>query len=188
MRSFFHFLKAALKNPLRVSTVFETGNAVAGLLASIVPVNPPSPVVELGVGTGAITEFLLEKMGNPSRYIGFELDDSMVKYVSKRFPQARFIQGSAETFATHLNGERASAVVSSLPWTLMPPEQAKAILQAVAQNLNEGGAFATYITLHVLKTPAGRRMQADLSAIFTQVQTEIIANNLPPAKVFIARK
>jgi phospholipid N-methyltransferase len=187
MISFFHFLKAAIRHPKRVSTLFETGPSVANLLAKGVPDQPTGPVVELGVGTGAITQVLLEKMDSPEHYIGFELDESMVNFVNRRFPEARFINASAETFAEHLNGKKASAVVSSLPWTLMPADTVNTILENVRANLAPDGAFTTYLTAHVLKTPAGKRVRATLNEKFPNLQNEFIATNLPPARVFTAR-
>ena len=189
MISFLHFLKAALKNPLRVSTVFETGPTVGKILVSVVPEHPQGLVIELGVGTGAITEAILDKLGSDTtNYIGFELDESMVKFVRKRFPGARFEAAGAETFAEYLGGRKVSAVVSTLPWTLMPPELVSKILGSVKENLTTtDGGFATYVTAHVLKTPAGKRVQNAFAETFPNVQNEFIANNLPPARVFTAR-
>lgn len=188
MFSFFHFLKAALKNPLRVSTVFETGPSVAKILVSVVPENAQGLVVELGVGTGAVTEVLLEKLGpETSRYVGFELDQSMVNFVRKRFPNARFEVEPAETFTQHLGGQKVSAVISTLPWTLMPPETVTTILQGIKDNLPDNGGFATYVTGHVLKTPAGKRVQTAFAATFPNLKSEFITNNLPPARVFTVK-
>lgn len=186
MFSFLHFLRAALRNPLRVSTVFQTGDKVAGLLAQSLPADTQLPVVELGVGTGAITESLLAQLQNKSVYIGLELDANMLKFAGKRFPQARFINASAETFAQYLGGQKAAGVVSSLPWTLMPPDKVEEILSSVAANLASGAALHTYITLHVLKTPAGKRVQSAIESKFSNVETTVVSHNLPPVKVFHA--
>jgi phospholipid N-methyltransferase len=188
MRSFLHFLWAALRNPLQVSTVFQTGDKVSGILAEAIPADVSLPVVELGVGTGAITESLLERIQDPSVYVGLELNAEMLKFASKRFPKGRFVTASAETFADYLGGRPAAAVVSSLPWTLMPAETVEALLSSIAQHLAPDGVFATYITLHVLKTPAGRRVQSSIESRFPNVETKVVGSNLPPAKVFLARK
>ena len=42
-------------------------------------------------------------------------------------------------------------------------------------------------TGHVLKTPAGKRVQSAFAETFPNLQNEFIANNLPPARVFTAR-
>lgn len=188
MRSFLHFLWAALRNPLQVSTVFQTGDKVSGIMARAIPADVSNPVVELGVGTGAITESLMERIENPAMYVGLELNPEMLKFASKRFPKGRFVTASAETFADYLNGQPAAAVVSSLPWTLMPAETVETILSSIEKNLANDGVFTTYITLHVLKTPAGKRVQSSIESRFPNVETKVVGSNLPPAKVFLARK
>src|SRR4051812_42466731 len=188
MRSFFRFFWAALKNPLQVSTPFQTGPTAVQSLTSFVPTRPSGMVVELGVGSGAITQSLLNKIGNADKYIGLELNDDLIEFAQERFPALRFVNDSAENFAKYLDGEKAGAVVSSLPWTLMPAEAVTKTLDAVRDHLMPGGVFATYMTLHVLKTPSGRRFQEQLKERFGGFESKLVIDNLPPAKIFIARK
>lgn len=188
MRSFLAFFWAALKNPLQVSTMFETGQTATDTLIDAVPSHPNGIVVELGVGTGAITKTLSKKVNDPSKYIGFELSEDLIEFVQERFPQLRFVKDSAEHFPKYLKGQKVAAVVSSLPWSVMPPKAVPVILDAIAENLAPGGVFTTYMTLHVLKTPAGRRFQQHMNKNFSGIETKVILENLPPAKIFIARK
>lgn len=189
MKSFLAFFWAALKNPLQVSTMFETGDTATEVLTSAVPSHPSGMVVELGVGTGAITKTLAKKVSDPTKYLGIELNEELVEFVQERFPNLRFVQDSAEHFPKHLSkGQKVSAVVSSLPWSVMPQKAVPAILDAIADSLAEDGVFSTYMTLHVLKTPAGKRFQEHLNKNFSMVDTKVVIENLPPAKIFIARK
>jgi phosphatidylethanolamine/phosphatidyl-N-methylethanolamine N-methyltransferase len=188
MRAFFHFFWAALKNPLQVSTLFETGPTAVGSLIAAVPANPAFTVVELGVGTGAITQVLFNKIGNAQKYLGLELNDDLIEFAQERFPALRFVNDSAENFAKYLDGKKASAVVSSLPWTLMPNAAVLKTLDSISENLAPGGVFATYLTLHVFKTAAGKRFQDALKDRFGGFESKVVIDNLPPAKIFIARK
>lgn len=188
MKSFFHFFFAALKNPLQVSTLFETGPVVAQIMVNSVEVNPSSPVVELGVGTGAITQVLLKHLASAKAYVGVELNADLIEYSQKRFPDTNFYEDSAVNFPRYLGGAKASAVVSSLPWTVMPKGTMSEILQSVFENLSDQGVFTTYLTAHVLGTPAGRRFQEQLHSQFSNVESHMVLANLPPAKVFVARK
>src|SRR4051812_40689266 len=119
MRSFFHFFLAALKNPLQVSTLFETGQTASQMLTSAVP-EQSQLIVELGVGTGAITRTLLTKVDSPEKYLGIELNQDLIEFAQERFPTLKFINDSAENFPKYTQGKKVSAVVSSLPWTVMP--------------------------------------------------------------------
>jgi phospholipid N-methyltransferase len=188
MKAFFKFFWAAVKNPLQVSTVFATGPTASNTLTDAIPAGAGGAVVELGVGTGAITQTLLGKISAPERYIGLELNTELLEFVKERFPQLRFENDSAENFPKYLDGQPVSAVVSSLPWTLMPNQAVTGTLDAIHKTLTENGVFATYMTLHVLATPAGRRFQEQLKERFSRLESKIVIENLPPAKIFIARK
>jgi phosphatidylethanolamine/phosphatidyl-N-methylethanolamine N-methyltransferase len=188
MKSFIQFFWAALKNPLQVSTLFATGSTAVEALIAAVPVRPSDMVVELGVGTGAITQVLFNKIGNSQKYIGLELNDDMIEFAQERFPSLRFVNDSAENFAKYLEGHKCTAVVSSLPWTLMPAPAVTATLDSIHANLAPGGVFATYLTLHVLKTPAGKRLQDAIKERFGGFESKVVIENLPPVKVLIARK
>jgi phosphatidylethanolamine/phosphatidyl-N-methylethanolamine N-methyltransferase len=186
MKSFLAFFWAALKNPLQVSTVFATGPTAAQSMVAGIPTR--DVVVELGVGTGAITTAIVAKVGNPLNYLGIELNPDMIEFARERFPELRFINDSAENFANYLGDRKVSAVISSLPWTVMPPAVVAKTLDEVYARLEVGGVFATYLTLHVLKTPAGRRFQAKLHEKFESLDSKVVLENLPPVKTFIARK
>jgi phospholipid N-methyltransferase len=112
----------------------------------------------------------------------------LIEFAQERFPALRFVNDSAENFAKYLDGQQCTAVVSSLPWTLMSNEAVTGTLDAVKANLIPGGIFATYMTLHVLKTPAGKRFQEQLKDRFGGYESKVVIDNLPPAKIFIARK
>lgn len=182
------FLWAALKNPLQVSTLFETGESAAKDLTSTIPAYPAGMIVELGVGTGAITKSLAAKLRKPDHYVGLELNEDLITFSKQRFPQLRFVEDSAENFPNYLNGRPVSAVISTLPWTLLPDGKMEEIFAAIAKNLEAGGVFSTYMTLHVLATPAGRRFQELIQHHFPNAATKLVIDNLPPAKIFIARK
>ncbi len=187
MRPFLHFFWAALKNPLQVSTLFQTGKNASQLLTDAVP-DHSKMIVELGVGTGAITQSLMAKVEGPDQYLGLELNSELIGFAQERFPTLKFINDSAENFPKYLKGQKVSAVVSSLPWTVMPQAVVAKTIESVHEHLIPGGVFTTYLTVHVLKTPAGRRLQHLLQDKFSSLESKVVFDNLPPAKIFVAKK
>lgn len=80
------FVKAAVKNPLEVSTVFPTSRWLAKRLLDEVSIKPDSLIVEVGAGTGAITQHLLRRLVSPKdQYLGVELNPQMVGYLRTYF-------------------------------------------------------------------------------------------------------
>ncbi|MCS7176196.1 MAG: 16S rRNA (adenine(1518)-N(6)/adenine(1519)-N(6))-dimethyltransferase RsmA [Candidatus Kapabacteria bacterium] len=99
-------------------------------IVQLLRATPGDTVLEIGPGTGALTQHLLEL---PVRLIAVELDDRCVDFLRRRFPpttfpQAEFIQGDilkydlAETArqALELSG-RKLLVIGNLPYNISSP-------------------------------------------------------------------
>lgn len=188
MSSFVEFFLAALKNPLQLSTLFETGPRVAARFAQRVDLRHDQVLVELGVGAGAVTNELMKKVGNPKQYVGFELNEDLYKYLREAHPDWEIHNDSAENLSIHLNGRHVGAVVSTLPWSLLVRERRNRILQQVYQALDSGGVFATYITMHVSWSAAARDFLKEMEKLFGSLEYEREVLNMPPCRLYFARK
>lgn len=188
MSSFLYFLKAALKSPLQTSTPFQTGPRVAERFGRHIALRPGEILVELGVGAGAITKYLLPKLGDPKSYVGFELNEDLHKFLSKEYPHLEIHQASAENISQFIGGRKVGAVISTLPWSLLGPEIRVRILQEVQKALVPGGIFATFLAMHVSSTQGGKDFRMQIGKYFPNVQEEIELMNLPPCRVLVAKK
>ncbi|MCX4432169.1 class I SAM-dependent methyltransferase [Streptomyces mirabilis] len=93
------------------------------------------------------------------------------------------VQGSAEDLAT-LVPYPVDVIVSGLPWTVMPHERQRRILDAAADALGPSGRFSTFTYVHAAWTPPARRFAADLAARFsTADRSRVVWPNVPPAYV-----
>lgn len=188
MSGFFEFLKAGLKNPLQLSTMFETGPKVGRRFARRIEHKVGFYVVEFGVGAGAITLHILPKLGFPPAYIGFELNHDLYKYLVETYPDLEIYNESAENLTQRLNGRKVSAVVSTLPWSLLTKEARTSIVKQAYDNLEPGGIFCTFLSLHVLWTPAARDFLNQIYAVFPEITYEDELLNVPPCRLFFAKK
>jgi|GEM_PF-511862 len=184
------FLMAALKHPLQMSTLFESGPRVGQCLAG--HVSPPQDdqvVVELGVGTGSVTEHLLTRLDHAGQYVGFELNRDLHRYLKEdRFPQLEIHHASADTMAETLRGRKVGAVVSTLPWSLLPKDTRHNILDQVQGILEPGGTFSVFLAMHCLWTPAMRDLWAQLTERFPHYSYTDEVWHLPPCRLYCARK
>ena len=64
-----HFIRSWLEKPLSTGAVLPSGKALARTMARYVDPNVTGPVIELGPGTGAVTEALVEQGIEPSRLV-----------------------------------------------------------------------------------------------------------------------
>src|SRR6476646_5527247 len=61
------FIRTWLENPLKVGAVTPSGKILARTMARYVDPNSEGPIVELGPGTGPVTDALIKNGVDPSR-------------------------------------------------------------------------------------------------------------------------
>ena len=149
--------------------------------------------VEVGPGTGAMTQALLNLIPFDATLLAFEINPHFSRYLGSRISDPRLIviNASAETLEKELRGrgyEFVDAVVSSLAFGLMPDRKRRAFLGEVARMLGKAGAFTQYQYFHRLQMKNGQVRKFHLANLlqeyFSSVQQRIIWRNLPPALVF----
>ncbi len=188
MSGFFAFLKASLKSPLQLSTMFETGPRVGRRFARHIDVADGQAVVEFGVGAGAITVHIIPRLSRSSPYVGFELNQDLYKYLKEIYPKFEIYNESAENLSKRLQGRKAGAIVSTLPWSLLTKEIRTSIVKQSFDNLEPGGLFCTFLAHHVLWSPAARDLIGLVYSTFENVTYEDEFLNVPPCRLFFARK
>jgi phospholipid N-methyltransferase len=154
-------------------------------------------VVEMGCGTGALTQLMLSQMPSKSVLLAFEINARFSCYLRKRIrdPRLVVINASAETMKDEVvrrGFERVDAVASSLALTLMSDQLRNAILSESAALLHPSGVFTQYHYLHGMQWQEGRLGRFPGAKLllqhFRSVERTIVWRNLPPAYVFVCRK
>jgi phospholipid N-methyltransferase len=75
MNENIEFLQAFLKNPTKVGSIAPSSPELAREMLKGVKPDADKVVIELGVGTGAITKFLEELVPDNRSLLGIELDE-----------------------------------------------------------------------------------------------------------------
>ena len=183
------FVKAALRNPLEVSTVFPTTRYLANTLLDAADIGRAKSVVELGCGTGAITKHLSPRLTPSQSFLGIEIDEPMVKFLQKEYPKLRFETGLAEQLPQWAPEGSVDVVVSSLPWTVFSPTMQANTIEAILKGLRPGGSFLTYICANALVYPQAKSFLAKLNDKFSKVERSPLEwRNIPPAFVYKSTK
>jgi phosphatidylethanolamine/phosphatidyl-N-methylethanolamine N-methyltransferase len=173
-----------LSAPLQVGAVAPSGAALAAAITA--PIFPESaPVIELGPGSGAFTRALLER-GVPQRRLALiEQSPRFADTLRKRFPDARvFCMDAAELGSVDVfPGEGAGAVVSGLPFLLMPADKVDAILRGAFERIRPGGAL--YQFTYGPGLPVPRAVLARLGLVATRIGRTLA--NIPPAAIYRIR-
>jgi len=180
------FIKTWFENPVATGAVSPSGRFLSRAMARYVNAASEGPVVELGPGTGPVTQALLERGVDPSRLVLVEYDLAFCGLLERRFPGVRVVQGDAynlsKTLAGILDGP-AAAVVSSLPLLNRPEPDRIALLADAFGMLGPDGVFVQFT--YGMVSPMPRRRAQTVS--FTAEASQPVWLNLPPARVWCYR-
>jgi phosphatidylethanolamine/phosphatidyl-N-methylethanolamine N-methyltransferase len=172
-----------LRHPMLTGAIAPSSPRLAETMTAGLGLERAANVAELGPGTGVFTEAILALLRPEARLTAVEINPRFAAELSKRFPRADVVTGSAERLA--LDG--VDVVVSGLPWTAMSADRQQRILDALTASLAPNGRFTTFAYAHAAWTPPARRFAASLRSRFAVVErTPVVWGNLPPAFVYRA--
>jgi phosphatidylethanolamine/phosphatidyl-N-methylethanolamine N-methyltransferase len=174
------FFRQWLRSPKSMGSIIPSSMALARAVTGAVVWEPGQTVVELGAGTGAISEGLLEKGIPPDALMMIELDESLYDYLRNRYPGVRVVHGDATKLAD-IVAEQAidhvSTVVSGLPMVNMPFDFQKAIVEQSFKSMKPDGALLQYSYSPIRPIPAKKLgVKAEL--------VKFVIRNVPPATVW----
>jgi phosphatidylethanolamine/phosphatidyl-N-methylethanolamine N-methyltransferase len=178
------FLRSWIEKPLHVGAVMPSGKLLARTMAQYVDIESAGAVVELGPGTGAITNALIERGVDQKRLVLVEYNPSFCALLRDRYPQAKVVQGDAYTLRETLwnvLSAPADAVVSGLPLVTKPMLTRVRLVRDAFAALAPGAPFVQFTYSVVPPIPKS------LPGVSTEA-SERIWMNLPPARVWVYRK
>jgi phosphatidylethanolamine/phosphatidyl-N-methylethanolamine N-methyltransferase len=178
------FLRSWIEKPLHMGAVMPSSRVLARTMAQYVDVKSEGPVVELGPGTGAITNALIEHGVDQKRLVLVEYNPGFCALLRDRYPQAKVVQGDAYRLRDSLWDALdvpASAVVSGLPLVTKPMLARLRLIRDAFIALAPGAPFVQFTYSVVPPIPKS------LPGVSTEA-SERIWMNLPPARVWVYRK
>ncbi|KQY97855.1 methyltransferase [Pseudolabrys sp. Root1462] len=177
------FFRTWFEKPIRTGAVMPSGKALARRMARCVDPNSTGPLIELGPGTGPVTEALVQRGIDPKRLILVEFDPDFCRLLRTRYPEATVVQGDAYRLRRLLGTivrEPAAAVVSGLPLMTKPPRTRLRLISDAMALLKPGAPFVQFT--YAMSSPIPK----DLGAIKGE-PSELIWLNIPPARVWTYR-
>ena len=178
------FIRSWLEKPLAIGAVKPSGKVLARTMAQYVDPESDGPVIELGPGTGPVTQALVEQGVDPSRLVLIEFNAAFCRLLRTRYPQATVVQGDAYALRASLGDALkapASAVVSGLPLVTKPMLIRLKLIRDAFSALSPGGPFVQFTYSVVPPIPKS------LPGVSTEA-SERIWMNLPTARVWVYRK
>jgi phosphatidylethanolamine/phosphatidyl-N-methylethanolamine N-methyltransferase len=178
------FIRSWIERPLSTGAVTPSGKILARAMARYVDPDSTGPVVELGPGTGPVTEALVAAGVDPARLVLVEFNPSFCRILRARYPEATLVQGDAYSMRRLLETlllQPAAAVVSGLPLVTKPIRMRLRLLRDAFDLMLPGAPFVQFT--YSVASPVPKRAGG-----FTAEASERIWMNIPPARVWVYRK
>ena len=176
------FFKRFVRKPLQVGSVIPSSPFLTRAVMSKIEWDDAQYVAELGAGTGVFTRAIMRSLKPDGRILVFEIDSTLKAIIENEHP-GLVVYGDAKELhrITYDNGIRQlDYVVSSLPFTVLPPVLTSSIIEAVYRCLKPGGKFIAYQYSKYMKNYFEKR--------FESVKTSFVLCNVPPAFVYECTK
>lgn len=172
------FITQLLKKPHQVVALAPSSRALsAEMAATLDPAG--GPVIELGAGTGRITQAIIDR-GVPVEMIhSIEMNPVFCDRLRADFPGLNVYQMSAGDVGD-LPVEGAQAVVSGLPLLSMPYDLQNAILGGTFKQVGPTGSYIQFT--YGPKPPVKAEIRDAMGLTWTTSRK--IWGNLPPARVY----
>ena len=177
------FIRSWIEKPISTGAVMPSSKALARTMARYVDPQSKGPIIELGPGTGPVTEALVQRGVDPARLILVEFNPDFCRLLRTRYPAATIIQGDAYRLRRLLEGtlnEPAAALVSGLPLMTKPLRTRLRLMADAITVLQHGAPFIQFTYAMLAPIPK------ELSGISAE-PSDLIWLNLPPARVWVYR-
>lgn len=174
MREFIHA-------PTHVGSVCPSSKALTKALTEAVPFQQDGLIIDLGAGSGIVTEELLRSGISPKRILGVEISPGFRNIFMQRCPGVPLVIGDArrltDILAQYAKEQQVCAVISSLPFRVMSATETADILKEVKKVMLQSGGILIQYT-YALWTTFPLRKHG-----FAPYATQRVLSNIPPAKV-----
>jgi phospholipid N-methyltransferase len=177
-------IRELIREPRDMGMLFPSSPALADEMAGALSPHMmrSGTFVELGAGTGPVTEALLRRGLPPERMIVVEKSPVLADCLSKNFPNVRVLCCGAEEMRDYVGGSfRARAVISSLPFRSLPAGVGSSIMSEIEAVLEPGGLYVQFTYALIGEMP-------HVPPVFRKVRSHFVMYNIPPAKVEVFRK
>ncbi|MEO8467615.1 MAG: methyltransferase domain-containing protein [Gammaproteobacteria bacterium] len=174
------FFKSWLKDPFHVASITPSSRWLARLMAT--DVGPGARVVELGAGTGTLTEAIVDRGVRPEDLYLVEQHAMFCDVLRQRFPGSSIVQADAAALTDSLGALRGTVdyVISGLPIVWFGREKKASILRAAFALLRPHGSYHQFTYLG--PPPVRTRLLDELGLRATLLGVSPL--NLPPAFVY----
>ena len=186
MKENFLFLQKFLKHGITIASVWPSSRALSRATIREIDWQTVKVVVELGAGTGPITDQIVRKVQSHTRLIVIERDADFVRILQRRFSAHENVEivhsdvRNLDAILKQRGIKHVDAFISGLPTPTLPRPVRNRMLASVKRYLVDGGVFSNITEIPFWYMNYYR-------AVFKDVSFELVVRNMPPAGVYHCR-
>lgn len=183
----YNFLAAWVRSPKDMGAILPSSRRLARAMVAQVDKSVPGVIIELGAGTGVMTNALLQAGLPKDRLLIIERDPHLHAILSSHFQGLNILCEDAmnleKVLARH-NITEVCAIVSSLPFITIPKPIGHVIQAQMAKVIGKQGCIVQFT--YGVQSPIGQKQQKKLQ--LTSKRSKIVVANVPPAHIWIYRQ
>ena len=126
------FLRRWLANPLQMGSIVPSSPALCRRIVAHTRWDDDHSVVELGAGTGVVSQALLAAGLKPARLHVVEIVPDMADHLRRILPGAIVVQGDAMELPRLIRPGRVGTVICGIPMVLMPFATQRRLVDAMS--------------------------------------------------------
>src|SRR5881396_3267913 len=179
------FFKRFLQRPFQIASIVPSSKAMVERVASKIDFSQPRVLAEYGPGEGVHSREIARRMSPDSHLLLFEVDAAFARDLKRQFaddPRVHVIHGDAATLPEELKRRgfpECDYILSGIPFSILPIEKKRALLQKTYDALAPNGAFIIYQITNELKQHA---------TLFEHGESEYFLQNIPPMFITVFHK
>ena len=179
MQKTVRFLIGFLKHPLRNSVCLPSSPVLCRNMVRGLDFSRIHTIVELGAGTGVITEEIVRHARPGTRIITIEIDKKYNTFLEKHFGDKIIVEtASCDTFDAVLRKhgiDKPDCIISGLPLPSIPQHVSRGTIALIKKYTKEGTIFRmfTYVPWKTMKMIDDPRLE----------KKSFTVRNFPPAYV-----
>ncbi|OIJ18686.1 hypothetical protein BKP45_15955 [Anaerobacillus alkalidiazotrophicus] len=174
------FLKSFLNSPGTIGSITPSSKKLAQKMISESSINCNSIVVELGAGTGVITEVILKNVSLIHPLIIFEKDEQLIDVLRNYNNTILYNDAFLLIDQLHTLQNKVDIIFNSLPLLNFSKSQIGDLLWQSYDLLKPGGKLIGF-----QYTPIHFGM---IKEIFSETTIKFVPLNLPPAFIYVCQK
>lgn len=154
---------------------------MAHKMLSYIDFDRPGTIVEIGAGTGAVTEHIVDRLRPHHRFVAVDNDPDFVNVLRRRFPDQTVLLADASRLAeplSHFGITHVRYVISCIPTPALPRRAILRLTRWVAQALAPDGLYVQLTLAPLIYRRFYRRM-------FERVAYAMVWKNVPPGGVYV---